>query len=131
MRALQSLTGGPTIEAAWAPVDTDDGEFSFSLPMAASVRATYVAVPVVPVFTADTAATGRYTVEAAIAGAVKARTIEVATPVGGDSVRPKPRRSGATTQRSKPSAAASASTTNCNDAPTFIQPCTVTSDGGA
>jgi len=81
VRALQSLTGGPTIEAAWAPVDADDGEFSFSLPMAAPVRAAYVAGPAVPVFTADTAATGRYTVEAAIPGAVKARTIDVTAPV--------------------------------------------------
>ena len=44
-------------------------------------------------------------------------------------VRPKPRQSGATTQRLASPARAMASTTNWNDAPTSMKPCTITSSG--
>ncbi|MEQ1685171.1 MAG: DUF4382 domain-containing protein [Burkholderiaceae bacterium] len=77
VRALQTLTGGPTIEAAWAPVDALSGAYSFSLPIQAPVRTVYAANPVALVFTADAGAAGKYTVEAASAGATKTLPIDV------------------------------------------------------
>lgn len=77
VRTLQTLTGGPTVEVAWVPVDADDGEFGFALPIAATVKAAYVAPPALPVFAADAASAGKYTVEAAITGAKKLQAIDV------------------------------------------------------
>jgi len=77
VRALQSLTGGPTVEAAWAPVDAATGAFAFSLPVGAPVKTAYVANPVSLSFTADSAAAGKYTVEAASAGVTKTQAIDV------------------------------------------------------
>ena len=77
VRALQTLTGGPTIEAAWGPVDALTGTFGFSLPIQAPVRTAYAANPAALVFAADAGAAGKYTIEAASAGAVKTRPINV------------------------------------------------------
>ncbi|MDP3824228.1 MAG: DUF4382 domain-containing protein [Burkholderiales bacterium] len=77
VRALQTLTGGPTIEAAWAPVDALTGAFSFSLPIQAPVRTVYAANPAALVFAADAGAAGKYTIEAASAGALKTLPIDV------------------------------------------------------
>lgn len=63
VRALQLLTGGPTVEVAWALVDDSvtHGTFSFSLPIEAPVKTAYVG----PLnFVADTGAAGKYTLEA-------------------------------------------------------------------
>jgi hypothetical protein len=77
VRALQALTGGPTIEAAWAPVDATSGAFSVDLPIAAPLRAAYAAGST-PTFTADSAVAvaGKYTLEAASAGATKTQAID-------------------------------------------------------
>lgn len=77
VRALQTLTGGPTIEAAWAPVDALTGAFAFSLPIQAPVRTVYAANPAALVFAADAGAAGKYTIEAASAGALKTLPIDV------------------------------------------------------
>jgi hypothetical protein len=87
MRALQTLSGGPTIEVAWSAVDGDTDVFGFSLPEEAPVRASYLSVnplifPPVPLaFVPDTNVKGRYTVEAASGGSVKTQSIDVLAPV--------------------------------------------------
>ena len=75
VRALQPLTGGPSIEAAWAPVDATSGAFSIDLPIAAPLRAAYAAGST-PTFTADSTVAGKYTLEAASAGATKTQAID-------------------------------------------------------
>ena len=81
LRALQVLSGGPLIEAAWAPVDASTGAFGFTLPIDAPVTTAYVANPAALVFTADTAAAAKYTLEAASDGATKTQAINVGTVV--------------------------------------------------
>lgn len=81
VRALQSLSGGPTVEVAWAAVDAASGAFATTLPLDAPVRAAYAANAAALTFTADAAAAGRYTVEATAAGSVKTQAVDVAAPV--------------------------------------------------
>jgi hypothetical protein len=80
VRALTTLTGGPTIETAWAPVDGTTGAFGFALPIEAPVKASYAA-GVTPVFTADTAAASKYTLEANSAGSLLTQVIDVTAAV--------------------------------------------------
>ena len=61
-RALQDLTGGPTIELGNKPVDAVLGSYSFRLPVAAPVKAPYVAGSSLT-FTADGAVAGKYKIE--------------------------------------------------------------------
>lgn len=75
-RALQTLTGGTVIEAAYAPVDALSGAFSFLLPIDAPVKTAYVPNPTALNFTADTAVAGLYTVEANAAGVLKIQVID-------------------------------------------------------
>jgi len=81
VRALQALTGGPTVEVAWGSVDADSGAFDFALPIEAPVRAAYAVNPSTIVFTADTSAAGKYTLEAESAGATKTQAIDAAAAV--------------------------------------------------
>ena len=81
VRALQPLTGGPTVEVAWGAVDAVSGAFSFSLPIEAPVKAAYVANPATLTFTPDAAAAGKYTLEAASAGVVKTQAINASAAV--------------------------------------------------
>lgn len=81
VRAIQALTGGPTIESAWAPVDAVTGAFTASLPIQAPVRTAYVANPAALVFATDAGAAGRYTIEATSAGAVKTLLVDVTSAV--------------------------------------------------
>ena len=81
VRALQDLTGGPTIESAWAPVDATTGAFTTSLPIQAPVRTAYMANPVALVFATDSGAAGKYTIEATSAGVVKTAPVDVTAPV--------------------------------------------------
>jgi hypothetical protein len=70
VRALQSLTGGPTIEVAWASVDADTGLFEAVLPDEAPASTAYVAnATTAYVFTPDAAIAGLYTLQAALEGA--------------------------------------------------------------
>jgi len=61
VQALQSLGGGPIEAIASATVDPATGPFSFSLPLAAPVRTSYVAGSASLVFAPDAAAAGKYT----------------------------------------------------------------------
>jgi Domain of unknown function (DUF4382) len=81
VRALQFLTGGPTVEVAWGAVDESSGAFQFALPPGAPVRTAYVANPTTLSFTADAAAAGRYTIEAASGSATRQQAIDVTAPV--------------------------------------------------
>jgi hypothetical protein len=82
VRALQMLSGGPVVEVAWAAADALSGAFAFALPIEAPVRTSFAAIaPFSLGFSADTAAAGRYTIEAAGAGAVKTQSIDVTSPV--------------------------------------------------
>lgn len=81
VRALQTLTGGPTVETFWAPVDADTGAFQVTLPQGAPVRAAYVPnATTAYTFTADAAVAGLYTLEAALADAVRTQAVNTAAP---------------------------------------------------
>jgi hypothetical protein len=74
VRALQTLTGGPTVEVAWAAVDVPTpltGTFGFALPIGAPVRASFLNKPTTLIFAPDTAAASKYTIEASSGGVVK------------------------------------------------------------
>lgn len=86
VRALQTLTGGPTVEVRRASVDADSGAFGFSLPIDAPQRTPYLRIdplllPPTLGFAADAAAAGRYTVEASVPGKARSTAIDVAAPV--------------------------------------------------
>ena len=74
VRALQALTpaltgGTPTsIEVAGRFVDATTGAYSYVLAVNAPLLASYVALPAALVFVADTAAAGKYTLSAMLAG---------------------------------------------------------------
>jgi hypothetical protein len=78
VRALQTLSGGPVVEVAWASVDALSGGFGFTLPIDAPVRTSFAAIgPFSLGFSSDAAAAGRYTIEAAGVGALKTQAIDV------------------------------------------------------
>jgi hypothetical protein len=81
VRALQTLTGGPTVEVAWASVDAGSGAFAFALPVDPPVTAAYSANPGTVAFTTDAAAAGMYTIEAASGGATKSQSINAKSAV--------------------------------------------------
>lgn len=87
VRALQELSGGPKVEVAWSAVDGDSGAFGLSLPTAAPLRISYLSasallLPPLPLpFTPDVPVQGRYDVEAASAGQLQTRGIDVLVPV--------------------------------------------------
>jgi Domain of unknown function (DUF4382) len=73
VRALQTLTGGPTVEVAWIPVNSSTGEFGVSLPAGAPVRTSYLSInplvfPGTLGFVADAAVAGAYSMEASNVG---------------------------------------------------------------
>ena len=74
VRARQTVAGTP-VEVAWGNVNATTGAFSFSLPIEAPVKTTYVANPVSFTFAADAAAAGQYTLEAVSSGVTKTQAI--------------------------------------------------------
>jgi len=81
VRALQTLTGGLTVQVAWAPVDAGNGAFAFALGAGAPVRTAYVPNPAALAFVPDTGAAAHYTIEAAAAGAIKTQPVDVTSAV--------------------------------------------------
>lgn len=71
VRALQPLSGGPTVVVADRPADGATGAYTYAVPVNAPFVAPYVAAPGAPVFVPNTAAAGKYVVEASGAGAAK------------------------------------------------------------
>jgi len=75
VRALQALHNGPTIEVASEAVNAGNGEYGFTLPIAAPQLTAYAAGASSITFTADSTnlnltAAGKYTLEASIEGLV-------------------------------------------------------------
>lgn len=68
IRALQALTGGPTIEVAHKPVDATLGTYSLRLPVAAPVKGAYATGTATLTLTPDTAVAGKYTIQAQAPG---------------------------------------------------------------
>lgn len=68
VRALQALTGGPTIEVATRGVDATNGTYSMRLPLAAPLKGTYAAGTATATFTPDAAVAGKYTLRAEAPG---------------------------------------------------------------
>jgi len=68
VRALQALTGGPTIEVATRAVDATNGSYSARLPLAAPLKGSYAAGTATATFTPDAAAAGKYTLRAEAPG---------------------------------------------------------------
>jgi hypothetical protein len=66
VRALQLLTGGPTIQVAATPVDADTALYRLRLPTAAPVKAAYSTTAMT--FAADTVVAGKYRLQAAAPG---------------------------------------------------------------
>ena len=80
VRALQILSAGPTIEAAWAAVNPDDGAFKATLPTQAPVKTAYVPnATTAYTFTPDAGVAGQYTLEAAYAGITQTRSVNTAS----------------------------------------------------
>jgi hypothetical protein len=77
VRALQTLTAGPTVQVAWAPVDAISGQFGFSLPLDAPVATTYVPDRSSLSFTSDAGAASHYSIEAMSGAAIKTQAIDV------------------------------------------------------
>jgi hypothetical protein len=78
VRATQALTGGPTLEVTSRPVDASTGAYQLRVPAAAPVKATFTDGSALN-FGADTAAAGKYRVEASAAGRT---AVQQATDVG-------------------------------------------------
>ncbi len=82
VRVLQPLTAGrPTIEVAGRFVDSTTFGYSFPLVVNAPLVAPYVALPGVLVFTADTAAAGKYTLNASLTDSANITTVKPPVPV--------------------------------------------------
>lgn len=82
VRALQMLSGGPTVEVAWAAVDAGTGIFQTTLPTQAPLRTAYVPnASTAYTFTPDAApdVAGQYTLEAAYAGMTQTRSVNTVT----------------------------------------------------
>ncbi|MCF8210814.1 MAG: DUF4382 domain-containing protein [Rhodoferax sp.] len=82
VRVLQPLTAGPAIEVAGRFVDITTGSYSYPLVVNAPMVAPYVALPGALVFAADTAAAGRYTIEASLTGFTTKTTVLTPLAVG-------------------------------------------------
>ena len=77
VRALQTLTGGPTVEAAFAPVDATSGAYAFTLPIGAPLKAAYDASAASPAFAPDPAAASKFTIQAASGAATQQQAIDL------------------------------------------------------
>jgi hypothetical protein len=87
VRALQLLTGGPTIEVASDNAGHDDGRYEMALPLGAPVKAPYVAGSVPLLFTPDAAVMGNYRLAATVARSTEVQFADIvlgATPVQQD-----------------------------------------------
>ena len=87
VRALQLLTGGPTIEVASDNAGHDDGHYEMALPLGAPVKAPYVAGSVPLLFTPDAAVMGNYRLAATVARSTEVQFADIvlgATPVQQD-----------------------------------------------
>ena len=80
LRALQALTGGPTIEVASVFADATSGAYAFTLPVAAPMVAPYTSGALT--FTADGGAAGKYSVAATSGATTKTSSLLTVTAGG-------------------------------------------------
>jgi len=91
VRALQSFTGGPTVEVAALPVDLPGaGTYALGLASAAPVKTAWVAGATAVAFAADPAAAGLYTIEATVEQAAPAPTLVKTAPANVGAAVPDP-----------------------------------------
>ena len=77
VRALQTFSGGPTVEAAFAPVDATSGTYAFTLPIGAPLKAAYDPAAPSPAFAPDPAAASKFTIQAASGSATQQQAIDL------------------------------------------------------
>ena len=77
VRALQSFNGGPTVEAAFVPVDATSGAYAFTLPIGVPLKAAYDAAAATPAFVPDPSAASKFTIHAASGSARKQQAIDL------------------------------------------------------
>ena len=77
VRALQTYAGGPTVEAAFAPVDAISGTYAFTLPIGTPLKAVYDATAPTPAFVPDPAAASKFTIQAASGSATQQQAIDL------------------------------------------------------
>jgi hypothetical protein len=77
VRALQLLTGGPTIEVASDNAGHDDGHYEMALPLGAPVKAPYVAGSVPLLFTPDAIVMGNYRLAATVARSTEVQLADI------------------------------------------------------
>lgn len=68
VRALQTLTGGPTVEVGYANADSSSGAYAMRLPLAAPVLTAYAAAPAAITWTSTPADAAKYRFEARAVG---------------------------------------------------------------
>jgi len=78
VRALQTYTAGPTVEAGFAPVDATTGAFSLALPIGPPVRAAFGSSLA---FAPDAGAASKFSVEASTGGTPTLVPIDVTAAV--------------------------------------------------
>lgn len=78
VRVAQALTGGPTVEVTWAPVDADTGAFATAVPVGATLRGAYG--PTVALIE-DAATGGRYTVQASDGTSTRETPVDANAPI--------------------------------------------------
>jgi len=87
VRALQLLSGGPTIEVASDNAGHDDGHYAMALPLATPVKAPYVSGTVPLLFTPDAVVKGNFRLAATVARSTEVQFADVvlgATPAQHD-----------------------------------------------
>jgi len=87
VRALQLLTGGPTIEVASANAGQDDGYYEMALPLGAPVKAPYVTGTAQLLFAPDNDVIGDYRLAATVARSTEVQFADIVlgtTPVQRD-----------------------------------------------
>jgi len=90
VRAMQALTGGPTVEVGSANALSNDGTYSLQLPAGAPVKQAYAAAAATSTWTADASRAGLFKLEATATGfaAPKSADITLAAAVTADFVFP-------------------------------------------
>ncbi|CAM4186169.1 carboxypeptidase regulatory-like domain-containing protein [Roseateles saccharophilus] len=74
VRAVQALTGGPSVEVAFANADAASGAYSMRLPLAAPVLTPYAAMPTSFTWTSTPADAAKYHLEALATGVTTPKT---------------------------------------------------------
>jgi len=83
VRALQTFNSGPTVEAAFAPVDATSGAYNFTLPIGIPLKAAYDVNAPTPAFVPDSSAASKFTIQAASGAATEQRAIDLGFPLPG------------------------------------------------